>query len=57
MREKELKESKKQSEKQKQIVPVIQSGLILILVVFVIFMMVQIQRIRERQESLIMPVW
>ena len=45
MREKELKESKKQSEKQKQIVPVIQSGLILILVVFVIFMMVQIQRL------------
>ena len=46
MRERDLKESKKQSEKQKQIVPVIQSGLILILVVFVIFMMVQIQRLQ-----------
>ena len=46
MRERDLKESKKQSEKQRQIVPVIQSGLILILVVFVIFMMVQIQRLQ-----------
>lgn len=46
MRERDLKESKKQSEKQRQIVPVIQSGLILILVVFVISMMVQIQRLQ-----------
>lgn len=46
MKEKELKESKRQSEKQKRIVPVIQSGLILILIVFVVLMMVQIQRLQ-----------
>ncbi len=46
MREKELKDSKKQSEKQKRIVPVIQSGLILILITFVILMMIQIQRLQ-----------
>lgn len=46
MKEKELKESKKQSEKQKKIVPIIQSGLILVLILFVVLMMIQIQNLQ-----------